>query len=232
MHFEKHELEPLLHNLVIKNRAESGEVIVQLHENFGINHFCQEGYTSEEEIVRKIMQKRKDGEKITADDIAEIRKALATIKYYREQRKKPFDANDEPRRIEDMLKRHLPIGIYEMIASGQLNIEILPAEKQSTYYAALEDKDDGDKFHDQRTVLLNREQANLDIVHAKKDEFTSFGNIWAPGHWNPEGANIPRTFYFRNQGNRGGRFCSAVIKMPAVNERDKLIAEGKIDPHF
>ncbi len=232
MHFENHELEPLLHNLVVRNRAETGEMIVKLHEEFGIDHFMQEGFTIEEETVKRIMEKRKRGEKVTADDIAEIRKALATIKYYREQRKKPFDANDEPRRIENMLKRYLPIGIYEKINNGELDIEVLAAEKTSTLYAAIEDSNDGDKLNDQRTVLLNREQANLDIAHTRREDFSAFGDIWAPGHWNLEGAPIPRTFHFRNQGNRGGKYCSIIYKMPAVAERDRLVKEGKLDLRF
>ena len=228
-HFEDRNLDPELHNIVMRSRAETGEMIVELHEKYGVDHFMQEGYTLEEEIVRRIMKKRDNKEPITADDIADIRNALKAIKYYREQRNKPFDANDEPARIERMLKSILPPGIYDKIENGTLDIEVLAAENESTLHASLEDKHDGDAFVDPWTVDLRREQTNLDNAHTRVNDFRVFATIFGPGHWQLRTANMPCTLWLRNQGNRGGRFCCAVIRTPEVIRVQKLIAEGKID---
>jgi len=226
-HFARRALKRPVHDLIDQNRRQTGEVIIQLHRDFGVDHFMQEGYTVEEETVRRIMRKKKDGEGITADDIAEIREALRTIKYYEENIGETFDANRQPEIIEYQLKKDLPPGIYDMIESGRLKIEIVPAEKESTYKVVFEDDNigawNGDQRLDDWQTLLRREKVNLDIASDRRDEFTAFGDIWARGHFQCIGTPIPRSIHDKNLGDRENKICSAVVQTPAGKELGEFL---------
>ncbi|HCI03790.1 MAG: hypothetical protein QF755_02650 [Candidatus Peribacteraceae bacterium] len=224
-HFAKKALKQPVHDFIAKNRRETGEVMTQLHRDYGVDHYCQEGYTSEEEIVRRIMRKKKNGERITADDIAEMRTALQTMKYYDEQQGDTFDANRQPEIIEYQLKKNLPPGIYDMIESGRLKIKIIAAERESTYKVVFEIGKE-EAYHNYMRkwqTISRREQANLDNVNDRRDEFTAFGNIWASGHFRNGIAEKPKSIHERNQGSRGGKFCSAVVEMPGDKELDEFL---------
>ena len=117
-----------------------------------------------------------------------------------------------------------------MIEDGKLDIGIVPAEKESAYKVVFEGREitglgDRDDYLRNWQTISRREQANLDIANDRKDEFTAFGDIWARAHFCTRGLPRPKSIYERNQGNRGGKFCSAVVEMPAVTELDKFLKE-------